>query len=151
MSSVDAGKVDEAAVDVGHTPLSEADNADNADNAELQPDAVAGIAVRPLYASVPLAAAKDAALSLRLALFDAARVPGVRERNAAAKMLGAIFHSDSFIVASVSQGDRGPGMPMPSSPGITQAERQPALTRTPMNRWSVSVSLGHASRPERTR
>ncbi len=53
-------------------------------------------------------------------------------------------HSDSFIVASVSQGDRGPGMPMPSSPGITQAERQPALTRTPMNRWSVSVSLGQS-------
>ena len=55
------------------------------------PDAVSGIAVRPLYASVPLAAAKDAALYLLLALFDAARVPGARERNAAGKKLGAVL------------------------------------------------------------
>ena len=55
------------------------------------PDAGSGIAVRPLYASVPLAAAKDAALYLLLALFDAARVPGARERNAAGKKLGAVL------------------------------------------------------------
>ena len=55
------------------------------------PDAGSGIAVRPLYASVPLAASKDAALYLLLALFDAARVPGARERNAAGKKLGAVL------------------------------------------------------------
>jgi hypothetical protein len=76
------------------------------------PGAVSGIAVSPLDASVPAAAARDPALYALLALFDAARAPSARERNAARKKLGVLLgngehmtHFNEANHAGIASGD----------------------------------------------
>jgi hypothetical protein len=52
---------------------------------------VRGVALTPLYPSVPAAALRSAALYQNLALFDALRLGGARERNLAEKLFEEQF------------------------------------------------------------
>lgn len=53
-----------------------------------------GIALEPLYPSVPAVANRDRALWEKLALFDAIRIGATRERNLAAKHLKKLLRKD---------------------------------------------------------
>lgn len=50
-----------------------------------------GIALEPLHPSVPVAARRDASLYRLLAIVDAIRIGGARERNLAVKWLGKLL------------------------------------------------------------
>jgi DNA-binding Lrp family transcriptional regulator len=77
----------------GARPLA-AEIASSGRNAPVWPDArgkARGIALEPLYPSVPRAAREDASLYQLLAVVDAIRVGGARERRLAAKWLDKLL------------------------------------------------------------
>ena len=70
---------------------------------------VRGVRLTPLYAKQPLAALADPKLHQALALFDALRIGGVRERKLATEHLDALFPVHAHSVDELSGSKSGNG------------------------------------------